>query len=161
MNDAPPSVRPGSRSQTGRPMAVAGRFLLLSLVVLAALRADRAWARAGDVQDATANGSAAGEQRAAEHAADDAAEQLRRHNLVSALFILLGGVCIVGVALIAGTIIWGAKFRRLARQPLAGPTRQDELWYLKKPSVTDDRPPRDGNGGQPIQPSATDGRSAP
>jgi len=69
-------------------------------------------------------------------APDDTPEEQRRQNLATILFMLLGGVCIVGIALIAGTMIWGAKLRRLARVPESGPTRQDELWYLKKPPPT-------------------------
>lgn len=68
------------------------------------------------------------------HLPPDGIEDEQRQNLVTVMLMLLGGVCLVGVALIAGTMIWGAKLRRLARVPERHPTRQDDLWYLKKPS---------------------------
>ena len=74
---------------------------------------------------------------------DEDVERQRRQNLASVLTILLAGIGITGVMLIAATIIWGAKLRRIVRLPETGPTQQDELWYLKKPPPADAGSERD------------------
>ena len=61
----------------------------------------------------------------------DADESQRQRNRASAGVLLLLGVVAVGVLVIAGVVISGAKLRRLARGGEPGPTEQDELWYLR------------------------------
>jgi hypothetical protein len=82
-------------------------------------------------------------------------EKQRRRNVASVLVLLLVGVGLIGVLMIVAALMWGAKLRRLARDSAAGPTRQNELWYLKTP------PPPD-HGGLPHPPlHAGDQPSAP
>ncbi|MGD9855040.1 MAG: hypothetical protein AB7U20_08820 [Planctomycetaceae bacterium] len=69
------------------------------------------------------------------------ADEQKRQNLATILLLLLVGVCLIGAALITGTMVWAAKLRRLARGLHSGPTQQDALWYLKKPPPADPEPP--------------------
>lgn len=60
-------------------------------------------------------------------------EEQRKESIASILLMLLGGVGIMGVALIGMTMMWGAHARRVARTTDHPPTQQDELWYLRRP----------------------------
>lgn len=65
------------------------------------------------------------------------AERERRQHTVAIGTLLLVGVAAIGLLLVAATLIWGAKVRRLSRGPHAEPTRSDDLWFLRKPAAMD------------------------
>lgn len=46
--------------------------------------------------------------------------------------VMLGGILIIGVALVAVILLWGNRARRIARQALPTISPRDDLWYLKK-----------------------------
>ncbi len=102
---------------------------------------------------------------AVQDAVDDPAEvpsdEKRRENLAQVLLMLLAGVGLMGAAMIAATMIWGAKLRRTARLPESGPTQQDELWYLKSPPPANDGPEQGGQRPDDRSDSpTTDGETA-
>ena len=43
----------------------------------------------------------------------------------------LAGITILGVVFAAVIIIWGARLRRLVREPLPATGRQDPFWFLR------------------------------
>lgn len=45
--------------------------------------------------------------------------------------VMLGGIVILGIALLAFVLIWGNRVRRTARAPLPHVADRNELWYLK------------------------------
>lgn len=55
----------------------------------------------------------------------------------------LAGIAIIGIGLLAVTLLWGARLRRLNRKPLPNAPLKDELWFL--------RPPK----GPPVESSST------
>jgi len=72
--------------------------------------------------------------------ASDDAEQQRKVGTATAGVLILVGVAAIGLLLIAAAIIWGGKVRRLVRYEAPEPTRQDDLWYLRKERPADDTP---------------------
>ncbi len=51
--------------------------------------------------------------------------------VVTIVSLVLVGVLLVGLALIAMTILWGNRTRREAKRPLPKQTTHDELWFLR------------------------------
>lgn len=47
--------------------------------------------------------------------------------------VMLGGIVIIGIALLAFVLIWGNRVRRTAREPLPPVARVNEMWFLKPP----------------------------
>jgi hypothetical protein len=45
----------------------------------------------------------------------------------------LAGIAIVGIGLVALTILWAGRLRRLNRQPLPEAPLKNDLWFLKPP----------------------------
>jgi len=68
---------------------------------------------------------------------------------VTAGLAAVAGIAIVGVGLGAGVMLWGARLRRLNRQPLAPTGRQDAFWFLRppKPQPHDSRAVEDTDAG--------------
>jgi hypothetical protein len=57
--------------------------------------------------------------------------------------VLLGGILIIGTALVAFVMIWGHRIRRTAREPLPPVSRLNELWFLKpqhRPGPAEENP---------------------
>lgn len=54
-----------------------------------------------------------------------------RHRAKQLGVVMLGGIVIIGVALVAFVLIWGNRVRRTARAPLPRVADRNELWYLK------------------------------
>ena len=128
------------------------RPVLATVLVIASLTSAKLMA-----QDDPANDSNPVEGQASQ-ATDNSnqpavSEDQRKENVVSILLMLLGGVGIMGVALIGMTMIWGAHARRVARTTDHPPTQQDELWYLRR------SPPDDPESDAPS--SDTDDTSPP
>lgn len=68
-----------------------------------------------------------------EHETGSTTEPARkpRQDVVTAALLVIGGIAAVGLFLMALTIFWGGRLRRLARRPLPEQSPIDELWYLK------------------------------
>lgn len=80
--------------------------------------------------------------------------QKRKQDTATVGVLILVGVTAIGLLLIAGALIWGAKVRRLARTPTAEPTQQDDLWSLRKGATSDGTTTDDESADPP--PSAPD-----
>lgn len=78
--------------------------------------------RAGDKPDG---------QAAKTPAADELQKQRERAGSIG--LVLLGLVVGVGVFLLAFTVIWGHRVRRIARHRAGAKSAIDELWYLRHP----------------------------
>lgn len=63
-----------------------------------------------------------------EAAASDARE--RKRKAYAGLLALLG-IALTGVGLAAMVLLWGARLRRVNRQPLPAADLKDELWFLR------------------------------
>lgn len=83
----------------------------------------------------------------------DGVDTQRQQHLVSILIMLLAGVGIVGVLMIGAAMIWGAHVRRIVRHVDHSPTRQDELWYMRRPPPDD---PESGHANEDAVPSSPD-----
>lgn len=88
-------------------------------------------------------------QKAAPH--PDEAEQQRRQNTVTVGVLILVGVAAIGLLLIAGALIWGAKVRRMVRPTEVEPTRHDDLWYLRKGKQVVGDTEESADDGPPIE----------
>lgn len=114
------------------------------------------WAQA-DADESSGNATNVSERSSGDPATSggESNEQTEtREDMATILTILLTGVALIGVALIAATMIWGAKLRRLARMQPSEATKLDELWYLKTP------PPEESDGGTTKSPSSDHSSSA-
>jgi hypothetical protein len=60
----------------------------------------------------------------------------------------LAGIAIIGIGLLAVTLLWGARLRRLNRKPLPNAPLKDELWFLRPPKG----PPAESSS-TPVPPS--------
>jgi len=60
---------------------------------------------------------------------------------IHAATLLILGIVLLGVFLVAITLLGGAWLRRTSRQHLTPVRRPDELWYLKHPDQIDGSPP--------------------
>lgn len=76
--------------------------------------------------------SVAVEKRASSNTApaENFGRKQRQRNVAVAL-VMLVGIMFVGLALIALTILWGFRVRRIARAPLPKRKPVDPLWYLR------------------------------
>lgn len=63
----------------------------------------------------------------------------RQKQIVVALLLLMG-ITLAGLMMVGFAMLWGARTRRIARQPLPAAPRGDELWFLKKPLPTQQAP---------------------
>jgi hypothetical protein len=107
---------------------------------LIAIGAERTSVRAADPtapvpRDAISNEPTADDSAdAAKSQRADEAAQLptseRKPNVVFAYLALIG-ILIAGLALVAATMMWGHRVRRLARTPFPSGAPRDELWYLR------------------------------
>ena len=73
----------------------------------------------------------AAEQTAGESPSETELSGQQRRRIVTVAFYLLGGVLFVGLMLIALTVLWGIRTRRVARKPLPTQSPGDPLWYLR------------------------------
>jgi len=76
----------------------------------------------------------------------------QRRRVVTAAFYVLGGILFVGVLLIALTVLWGSRTRRVARKPLPEASPDDPLWYLrpdKKITASEVGPPEEAGEPDP------------
>jgi hypothetical protein len=64
--------------------------------------------------------------------ADDAPDPEKQRRAMAGL-AAIAGIAIVGIGLLAITILWGARLRRLNRKPLPKAALKDEFWFLKPP----------------------------
>jgi hypothetical protein len=62
-------------------------------------------------------------------------EKERRVKLTAGL-AALAGIAIVGIVFAAVILIWGARLRRIVREPLEATGKQDPFWFLR-PSKSD------------------------
>ncbi len=69
-------------------------------------------------------------ERPAGDAAAVAEARERRRKAYAGLLALLG-IAIAGVGLAAMVLLWGARLRRVNRQPLPAADLKDELWFLR------------------------------
>ncbi len=58
-------------------------------------------------------------------------QQERRKQLISASWIMLIGVAILGGILLLIVFLFGNRIRRIARKPLPNAPLRDPMWYLK------------------------------
>lgn len=65
---------------------------------------------------------------------------------------MLLGIAAIGLLVIAGALIWGAKTRRLVRKPELGGIGQDDLWYLRQGTAEEELElPSMHDASQPIR----------
>ncbi len=117
------------------------RRLLAGMLLVFGLLPGRSMAQDKPVPGGMANEASPTEDAPSESAGATTDE--RKQNLVSILWMLLGGVGILGVAMVGMALIWGSHARRLARHTDHRPTQQDEFWYLRTPPP----PPEDSAMG--------------
>jgi len=58
-------------------------------------------------------------------------QQERRKQMISASWIMLVGVAILGGILLLIVFLFGNRIRRIARKPLPDAPLRDPMWYLK------------------------------
>ncbi len=80
---------------------------------------------------------------------------------VAAGVLLLAGLIVLGLTLMAITVVWGARLRRIVRRPVEPSSKPDELWYLHRSARTvGDSPPDDAADRQTLTPSSTSSETA-
>ncbi|HLJ09668.1 MAG TPA: hypothetical protein VKU82_00690 [Planctomycetaceae bacterium] len=135
------------RRECERPAA---RFAAIAagLCLIAALAAQAA-ERAGD------ESSVGDSARVAEIADDSGAlDRPPEKRSVSLALFMLGGIIVAGTLLLALVVMWGNRTRRLARRPLPGVSKRDDLWFLRpaktsEPQIEQGMPPEPESGIEP------------